>query len=193
MVAIHEDYKDYTPPMGTRRVVERLLSTLPPGHLTGLEAVVLTNSHRIGRRKKTNRVRGRKYFESQCLGFYQPATPQQGPSILIVVDNIAGVLPAILWRFGFFVDLLFARTVYHEVGHHLDATIGSPSRTGEAAADEWAKRLSARHQATQYPILSRITRFLVARFRPLLEKKCRELGRDAPLSRSSRSQAPIID
>lgn len=177
MTPVHEDYKDYVAPKRARRVVERLLSTLPEGHLAGLEAVVLTNSARMGK-GKTKRIKGRKYPEAQCLGFYHPATQQKGPWIQIVVDNIAAHMPPFFWRSKFLSDMIFAGTVYHEVGHHLDATIGSPSRTGEAAADEWSRRLRLRHFAARYPILMRLLHFVLKRLPSRIDEEARKIDRE---------------
>ena len=38
-------------------------------------------------------------------------------------------------------NVAFASTLYHEVGHHLEHTIGAPAPGGEAAAEAWKKRL----------------------------------------------------
>ena len=47
-------------------------------------------------------------------------------------------------------ELLLAHSLYHEVGHHLDSTIGSASRTGEAAAEDWRRRLTRIHTRRRY-------------------------------------------
>ncbi|MCI0419435.1 MAG: hypothetical protein L0387_23195 [Acidobacteria bacterium] len=46
--------------------------------------------------------------------------------------------------------MLFADTLFHEIGHHLDATIGAPAPSGEAAAEQWSNRLSARYLRKRY-------------------------------------------
>jgi hypothetical protein len=38
-------------------------------------------------------------------------------------------------------NLAFADTLFHEIGHHLDHTIGAPAPGGEAAAEAWSGRL----------------------------------------------------
>jgi hypothetical protein len=60
LVRITENYRDYVPPTWFRPAIERLLGSLDPEHVGGLEAVVLTNSGAVGK-GKTGRVGGRKY------------------------------------------------------------------------------------------------------------------------------------
>ena len=56
MIEIHESYKGtFLAPAWFRPTVERLLKSLRPEHLGGLQSVVLTNSASIGR-GKTRRV-----------------------------------------------------------------------------------------------------------------------------------------
>jgi hypothetical protein len=174
MVAIYDDYKDYRPPKQACRSIERLLSTLPEGYLNGLSSVVLTNGSRIGA-GKTQRVKGRKFRRSSCLGFYHHADDENGAWIQIVVDNLVGNLPAWFCRSKFLLDMVLAHTVYHEVGHHLDATIGAPARSGEAAADEWARRLTANHFRRRYPIIRRLVGFAISRFKPQIDRQYREV------------------
>ena len=149
MITVNENYKNYTSSKTVRRTIERLLSSVPAGHLSGLTSVVLTNSQALGK-GKTKRVRGRKYPENTCRGFYHHASRESGAWVEIVVDNIADTVPEFFLRWNFLSDLLFSETLFHEVGHHLDATIGSPSRTGEAAAHEWSKRLARRYFRRRY-------------------------------------------
>lgn len=42
------------------------------------------------------------------------------------------------------------RVLFHELGHHLDRTIGAPVRSGEAAADAWRTRLSREYFRARY-------------------------------------------
>jgi hypothetical protein len=41
--------------------------------------------------------------------------------------------------------MVVGRVLFHEVGHHLDATLGSVGRTGEGSAHAWEARLSSRY------------------------------------------------
>src|SRR5262245_4641154 len=124
MATIQESYRDYTPPHWIRPSVERLLSTVPAGHLSGVEAIVLTDSAAIGK-DRTLRVRGRRFDRRSCRGFYHPRHGSTPAWIDLVVDNILAVWPRPLLAFGFFRDLIVADVLFHEIGHHLDATVGA--------------------------------------------------------------------
>ena len=152
MIAIHENYRQYQPPSWFQPTVERLLQSLDVQHTAGLRAVVLTDSGSIGR-GKTGRVQGRKYQRSECLGFYHRAWRGEQPWIELVVDNIVSSHSRPLLRWQLFRDLYVAQTLFHEVGHHLDETIGSAARGGEASAEDWQKRLAKLHVRKRYRYL----------------------------------------
>jgi hypothetical protein len=157
MILIHENYSGYVPARSIRGSAERLISSLPSGHLAGLQSLVLTNSAKLGV-GKTKRIKGRKYREDACLGFYHEQTRKSAPWIEIVVDNIVGGTPAVLLRLRVFTDLVLADTVFHEVGHHLEKTIGAPSRVGEDAANAWRRILLRKYFRSRYPVISLLWR-----------------------------------
>ncbi len=169
MVPIYENYRGYTPPLGVTKTVERLLSSIPPGHLAGIESVVLTNALTLGA-GKTNRIRGRKQERKACLGFYHPASSDSGPWIELIIDNIVPMPLPRMFRWSFVYDLIFSDTVFHEVGHHLDATIGSPSRTGENAADSWASILRRRYFREHHRIASFLLYGIAKVLRPTADR-----------------------
>jgi len=70
-----------------------MLAALPAGHLSGLEAVVLTDRAAIGP-GKTRRVAGRKYDRDACRGFYRRRHGAVRASIEIVVDNVFAGVPS---------------------------------------------------------------------------------------------------
>jgi len=141
MIAIHERYKSFDPPPWFSPTVERLLVSLPPQHVGGLQSVVLTDSASIGK-GKTHRVAGRKYDRNACRGFYHQQWRGQPAWIQLVTDNILVGFPSSLLRFQLFRDLEVGETLYHEVGHHLHLTVGSVGRGGEETAENWRKRFS---------------------------------------------------
>jgi hypothetical protein len=149
MVEIIENYKDHVAPAYVRQSIERLVSSLSPEHIGGLQSIVLTNSGAVGS-GKTHRIRGRKYRRNACGGFYHHATQTDRAWIEIIVDTTIPPLPRLLTFFRAVPDLLLANSLYHEVGHHLDATIGSASRAGEAAAEDWRRRLTKIHTRKRY-------------------------------------------
>jgi hypothetical protein len=160
MVRLYENYKDYQPPRFVHRTVANLLSWLPKQYLSGLQSVVLTNAKAIGR-GKTIRVRGKRHFRHDCRGFYHPGRHGEAPWIEIVVDNIIAGLPHVFWYLPVVRNLAFTETLFHEVGHHLDFTIGAPARSGEAAAEAWKERLSRSYAREHYWYLVVFARFVV--------------------------------
>jgi hypothetical protein len=145
MIPVYENYEGYQPPPDVRATVEKLLSNLPQHYLTDLESVVLTNGACIGR-GKTRRVGGKKYVRRECLGFYHPKWKSQQAWIELVVDNIVNLrlgpqTASIIASDSSHAEFGFASTLFHEIGHHLERTIGAPTRQGEAAAEAWKNRL----------------------------------------------------
>lgn len=145
MIPVYESYKGYQPPRYAQPAIAKLLSSLPKQYLSGLQSVVLTNAAAIGK-GKTGRIAGKKHARRDCLGFYHPRLNGDQAWIEIVVDNIVAAwfgpgMPRFLPHIPVLRNVAFASVLYHEVGHHLDNTIGAPAPGGESAAEAWATRL----------------------------------------------------
>ncbi len=121
-----------------RPTVERLLAFLPESHLKGLGAVVLTQAAVSHRRKRRVRRTSRHGIR---LAEYHPAWKGEAAWIELVVDEIAKDLSKPLSSFRVLCDVVVGRVLFHEIGHHLDATVGSVGRTGEHGAEAWRRRL----------------------------------------------------
>lgn len=157
MVEITETFQDRVPPKWIRPTVERLLQSVPEEFLTGLGTVVLTDSATIGR-GKTHRVRGRKYARKDCLGFYHHGTRQDVAWIELVADNMLTRVPSPLFTSQFIRDVVVSWTLYHEIGHHLHATLSSRGRSDEGGAEDWRRHLSRRHFTEHYWYLEPVVR-----------------------------------
>src|SRR3989442_11828232 len=166
MVTVHEAYNESPPPSWLRPTVERLLTSLNDQPIGNLGSVVLTNSAAIGD-GKTQRVHGRKHERRDCLGFYHAAGRNERAWIEVVVDNIARRLPRPWDYLQFARDLHVANTLFHEMGHHLHATIGSAGRDHEAAAEDWRLRLTRIHIRKRYRYLIPLLRLSGALYRML--------------------------
>src|SRR5688572_21998138 len=96
--AVRENCKRHTPPPWVRPTIERLLESLAPEHVGGIDAVVLTDSEAVGK-GKTRRVGKRKYLRKECRGFYHARSRAGGAWIELVVDNIvpSAIPKALLW------------------------------------------------------------------------------------------------
>lgn len=139
---IYENYKDYSAPDRVRSTVSKLLSVLPERYLSGLRSVILTNSAAMPK-GKIRRVAGRKHMLRECLGFYHRERNGQPAYVELVVDNILAWGAAYSAPERDLTENAFASTLFHEIGHHLDYTVGAPAPCGEAAADAWNRRLLA--------------------------------------------------
>jgi hypothetical protein len=85
------------------------------------------------------------------------------------VDKTIQGVPRCVFAFGVFQDTILAKALYHEIGHHFDATLGSAAASGEAAAEDWSRRLTSIHVRRRYwhlvPLLKAV-RTLVRLIRP---------------------------
>ena len=167
---IYENYKSYTPPRGVKASVEKLLAAVPKEYLGGLESIVLTNSGSIGK-GMTRRVQGRKYRRQSCAGFYHPRYKGNRPWIEILVDNALGDTPRTLLWIPIIREGMLSGTLFHELGHHLDATVGAPAPTGEAAAEAWNKRLSKIYFQKRYWYILKPLSLLLAPFTPFMRNR----------------------
>ena len=149
MIAIVEDYRDYQPPPSVKRSIERLVSGLPERCHSEIEAIVLTNATAVGP-GKTMRRRGRKYLRRECLGFYHYQDRRGKAWIEIVVDNALHGFPSWALKIPSVEQMTLGDVLFHEVGHHLNATVGPLARVEELAADAWRKRLLWAHIRSNY-------------------------------------------
>jgi hypothetical protein len=134
-----------------RKTVERLLASLPESHCRELAAIVLTETEVV--RKRKGGRRSRRNRRGIILGSYHPAWNHEAAWIELVVDEIVKDLPKALELLPLVRELVVGRVLFHEVGHHLDATLGSVGRTGEGGAEAWEARLSRRYFRQRYRYL----------------------------------------
>jgi hypothetical protein len=154
VVPIHSDFKTGVEPRWMRKTVERLLASLPDTHYKGLGAIVLTETE-VTRNRRRGR-RSRRSRHGTILGTYHPAWNGQSAWIELVVDQIVKDLPRPLDRIPVAREITVGRVLFHEIGHHLDATLGSVGRTGEHGAEAWEARLSSQYLRRRYGYLRRL-------------------------------------
>jgi hypothetical protein len=138
---------DYAPPFDVASIVERMLGSVPPRYLLGLKEIVLTNKAGLSRsrRRSVTKSRGRKVKIMQARGVYHPTWKGKQPWIEIFVDNTLSSSEKGLWRwlllFGYFRENELGGVLFHEIGHHIDATHRPEFREKEDVADDWSDRL----------------------------------------------------
>jgi len=149
---IHEFYNDYVPPRYVRKLVTNLLFSVPARYLHGLDCVVLTNQSGAPRRQRLGKVtsRKRRLPQSWVRGRYHHAHQGKAAWIELFVDNLSAAVvlhPLIpLLRTG-----IFGLVLFHEIGHHIEATIKPEFREKEDVADSWSKRLLTDYCRERYP------------------------------------------
>jgi hypothetical protein len=122
--------------------------------MIGLSSIVLTESATTVKVKMRRRG-GRKYSAKDRLGFYRPARGE-GAIICLIVDNILAHERAVWLQAR--RDVIIADVLFHEVGHHLNATMGLIARTEEASAEAWSLKLWRLHVRKRYPFLIPLVR-----------------------------------
>ena len=156
-VKIINNYKDYSPHLNFSAIVERLISEVPQSRLSSLTSVVLTNS--TARKAKNSRIRseGRKIPANHIAGLYHRSTRDRGAWIELYVDNIFPEnTPLPIMRHRMLQDMFVGRTLFHEIGHHIDYT-SSKEQDKEGAADKWKRDLLRQYFKKRYSF----TRFLL--------------------------------
>jgi hypothetical protein len=148
ILPVRHDYRDYRPPKWVEQTIHRLLQSLSRAHVGGLSAVVLTESSMVGKGRAA-RARGRKYQLRECLGFYRRAHAGEPAAVFLIVDNILQTRPQFQWL-QFARDAMLGDVLYHEIGHHLQATVGSHAAGGETSAEAWNSRLTQIHIRKRY-------------------------------------------
>ena len=148
---VRSEFTDKTEPAWMRPTVERLLASLPEGYCQGLGVIVLTRTEISNNRPRSRRSRANR--RGIRLGSYHPGWNGEAAWIELVVDEIVKELPKGLTWIQPFRDLVVGRVLFHEIGHHLDATNRSVGRTGEHGAIAWEKRLSRRYFQQRYSYL----------------------------------------
>lgn len=93
-----------------------------------------------------------------------------------MVDVTALDVPRPLSRLQFVRDVVMARILFHEVGHHLQATAQSLRREAESGAEAWRVRLSRIHFRRHYWFLRPIVRLLAPVQRRLKARRARRSG-----------------
>ena len=167
MAEIVEAYRDYTPPIDARRVVEDLLSSVPPEHMVGLATIVLTNSAALtGPRKRSwTRRLGRKVRHVDAAGLYHQAWKGQPAWIELFVDQVAEGMPEVLLRVRLVRSIAFGTVLFHEIGHHIHEVMRPEHREREHVADDWATRLARLHIRRRHQVARVILRPIVRTLR----------------------------
>ena len=164
VITIREGYGAYVAPKWVRPTVDRLLSSLDSSHVTGLSGIVLTDAV-----QSTNGGQGNRSQRQVTLGKYYRRRNGEPAWIELTVDEILKEFRAPFHKLQYSRDLVIARVLYHELGHHLHATRRGIGRAPESSAEAWQTRLSRIHFSHRYgylkpvlPLLRLVRRMLRA-------------------------------
>ncbi|MGB0081760.1 MAG: hypothetical protein WBP90_09560 [Terracidiphilus sp.] len=184
------NFSDYTPPFDVLSLTERLLASVPPRYLLGLREVVLTNKIGLSRarRRSVTKSRGRKVKILQARGLYHPAWKGKQAWIEIFVDSTFAGYEKGGWqwllRFGYFRENALGGVLFHEIGHHIDATLRPEFREKEDIADDWSKKLGREWFRKERPLLRRILRPFMPLLRVIAGTLAKKYLTDGSWSRS---------
>jgi hypothetical protein len=148
---VREFYHDYVPPRYVRKLVPRLLSSVPAQYLRGLDCIVLTNQSGLPRRHRLGKVtsRKRRVPQSRVMGRYYRTHRGKPAWIELFVDNLAAGIP-LNPLIPFIRTAVFGLVLFHEIGHHVEATIRPEFREKEDVADGWSKKLLRNYFRERY-------------------------------------------
>jgi hypothetical protein len=184
-------FNGYEPPFDVVSTAQRILDTVPRKYLTGLDAVVLTNSGTLPtkRRNQTIKTRQRKVRMGKVSGLYHRAANGNRAWIEIFVDNaLRG------WEKGWWLRVPFVResklsdVLFHEIGHHIHYAIRPEYREKEDVADVWKVRLQRNYHQQRFGwirIVSRFVRLLLGTYLDRQREKLElEMFRKGQISRA---------
>ena len=125
MIEIKSAYRDYRPPVNAEKAIRRMIDLTQPEYLAGLRTVVLCNAAGLNheRRRSKTRRRGETVAIRDCGGLYHPKWKGEPAWIEIFVDNVLDGWPRLFVAIPPARDLLLGRVLFHELGHHIHATI----------------------------------------------------------------------
>ena len=155
-------------------MVRRMLDSVPKNYLTGLSAVVLSNTSSLSAKRRNTSVkrRKRKVGLAAASGLYHPATRGSSAWIEIFVDNALRGWEKGLWlripyvREGRLEDVLF-----HEIGHHIHRAVRPEHREKEDVADVWKVRLGRNYHRQSHRLIGIVARIIRLLFGPYLDRQ----------------------
>ena len=161
-IEIREFYSDFAPPRYVKQLISNLLSSVPTEYLRGLDCVVLTNQSGAPRRHRLGKVtsRKRRVPQSRVQGRYHRAYHGRTAWIELFVDNLVGRI-ALCPTIPLLKTAIFGQVLFHEIGHHIDATIKPEFREKEDVADSWSKKLGRNYMRQRYGFPKPVRKLMV--------------------------------
>lgn len=140
------------------RSVTNLLAETPAKFLSGVDCIVILDSESLSRRER-HRLRRRP--NDFVLGSYFSRNRTRPPRIEIYSDGLLNSKLAMYLRLPAFRDVLVARVLFHELGHHISSMVEPRHASREAVAERWAKKLARQALRARFPTLHPLLRSLM--------------------------------
>lgn len=171
-IVVRENLGEYRPPFDVSATIERLVGSVDPKYLAGLEAVVLSSRSSLNRkgRRRASKSRGKKVWVRDCLGLYERPRRGQPAWIELFVDTILAGATLRSLRFRFVQETVVAETLFHELGHHIHATQAPEHADPEDVAEKWRSRLEIESFSRLHPVWSRVLAFSRPVLLPLINR-----------------------
>jgi hypothetical protein len=161
LIPVRDNYEEYAPPLDFSAIVKRLLLGVSADYLRSIGAIVLTNSSRLNPSKSRIPSKGRKVHARHISGLYHHPTKDQQAWIELYVDNLfPPKMPSLLTKVRFLQDAFVGRTLFHEIGHHIDH-ITARENQSEHAAEKWMKQLLRQYMKKHYWYLRHIVKIII--------------------------------
>ena len=155
-VRIIEDYGEYSPPVNVRRRVMKMLKVVPSEYLSNLDQILLTSTKALTSKQKKEQVRYRgrnvKVINSNGMHTYDRAN-RRG-KINLYVDNIFEELSGGLIFVPGLANMNIAKTLFHEVGHHIEKLSSFRKKDDEDDAEKWESHFTRKYRTQHYWHLS---------------------------------------
>jgi hypothetical protein len=155
-------FHEYRPPFDVCPLLSRMLRSVPPEYLVGLDSVVLTSTDSLSRKRRRSKTKSRKRTVkvAKTRGLYHYAQEGKTAWIEMFVDRIFEG-----WEGGFWLklppvrDFLLAPVLFHEIGHHIHATIRPEFQEKEDVADRWQVKLETIYYRKERPYIRLLSTF----------------------------------
>lgn len=144
-VRVQEAFREYQPPFDFKGTVEKLRATVPEKYMIGLDCVVLVNQSGMPRRDRVGKIRSRrrKVNKVHVLGQYHPEWGSSKAYIELRVDRIIlGLDKSGFPKLKLLREIGIGHVLFHEIGHHIHATMRPEHLEKEDVADRWAGKMN---------------------------------------------------
>jgi len=137
------EYFTTKPPFDVKKTIRKLLNGIPQKYVGGLKTIVIRESTTLNYKQRRSKIYSRKdkVKINECLGLYHQRWKAEPAWIELYVNNIYNGLPKFVARVPFLRELVLAKVLFHEIGHHIHFTKSPEFKDEENVAEVWCKRL----------------------------------------------------